>query len=925
MGWIGDETAGELPARRSGRYHNPPRLSVSYEAIMTAPVHRLRAFGGLTLEQTGVDAPVGSIQGRRLALLAFLARGTPGVRREGLAAQFWPDSDADRARNALNQAVFALRRELGENAIIVAAGEVRLNIEVVTADVIVFERELASGNLEQAITLYTGPFLDGFFLPDADAFERWAESQRAQLARRYLDALGRLASGAESSGQWSRAAHMWQLAVAAEPLSARFVVRLMRALAAAGDRTAALQQARTYAELTRREFDADPDPAVLAAEADIRNGKVDGDTSAQPLLHAIEHVDAAHASLGTEVDRSSSPPPSSAPSGPDREAGPVTAAPSSPPRRHASRGVAVAAIGLAAALSFLAVRARREARAEHVRPVLASTRVLIAPFQNVTGDTTLDHLGTMAADAVGSAIARTGLIDVVDWRRLLTEITPDTLGGRERTRVVALARLDSAAGAARVAELARETGAGAIVWGQVGRSGDSVRFDTWIVRGDGRTLVHTLEPVSSPLESPVEAIERIKQNVAGAFAALADPRLAAWSGATAHTPPYDAYVQYIEGLEAMARRQTKTALTYFDRAIAADSDFVEAMLWLSDVLESTPNGRPRSDSLFKMLDARRDRLAPYDQAVLDTKVGWLSGDRDRMYRAAVRMTELAPGSNDAHWARGSTAVMTNRFSEAIQAFSRVDETRGWMKDWDYYLRWPSLAYHARGEYDRELELVRKHRARFPRSNDLCLLELRALAAMGHLSEIDQLSPTCNALPTAAQFQAPLTHHFIAKELRTHGWRDAARAHADSAVAGFRERSEREPNNVGLRQGMAFSYLEGGRWAEARALYEALDKTTPTSLPGILTSIGVAAARQSDVTTADSLLRRVSADTSMPPSWIALYKARIASSMGREEEALESLREAVRGGFAPVEVIHYDVGLERLHTTRGWKELMAERR
>jgi hypothetical protein len=48
-------------------------------------------------------------------------------------------------------------------------------------------------------------------------------------------------------------------------------------------------------------------------------------------------------------------------------------------------------------------------------------------------------------------------------------------------------------------------------------------------------------------------------------------------------------------------------------------------------------------------------------------------------------------------------------------------------------------------------------------------------------------------------------------------------------------------------------------------------------------------------------------------------------MGREEEALESLREAVRGGFAPVEVIHYDVSLERLHTTRGWKELMAERR
>jgi hypothetical protein len=48
-------------------------------------------------------------------------------------------------------------------------------------------------------------------------------------------------------------------------------------------------------------------------------------------------------------------------------------------------------------------------------------------------------------------------------------------------------------------------------------------------------------------------------------------------------------------------------------------------------------------------------------------------------------------------------------------------------------------------------------------------------------------------------------------------------------------------------------------------------------------------------------------------------------MGREEEALEAVREAVRGGFAPMEIIHFDVGLERLHTTRGWTELMAERR
>ena len=877
---------------------------------MNTSPHRLRVLGGLTLDQSGGAIPTTPVQARRLALLALLARGTPGVRRETLSTYLWPESDPDRARNALNQAVFSLRRDIGESALIVTGGEVRLNTAQVSVDVVEFEQALATGSLEHAVQLYAGPFLAGFFLPDAGEFERWVESERAQLARRYVDALSRNATNAEAAGDWAQAVVGWQRVVATEPLSARFVVRVMRALAASGDRTAALQHARTYAELARRELDIEPDPAVLAAEAEIRNGRSD-----------VVAINRAPQSLGE-----GRLPPVEVP-----DAQPTTAEVGPPPPvesrrpRPLTRAVSIAAAVAVVAIAGLSFRFWREARAERVRPVLAAARVLIAPFQNATSDTTLDLFGTMVSDGVSSAIARTGTIDVVDWRRLLTEVAPDSVGGQHRTRVVSLIRSDSTAGVARVAELARETGAGAVVWGRVDRSGDSVRFDTWILRGDARTVIRVLEPVTGPHANPVAAIERLTRNVAGAFAALADPRLAAYSGQAAHTPPYDAYVQYVRGLEATARRELPVAVTYFDRAVAADSNFVEAMLWLTEALQVTPNGQQRADSLIKALDLRRDRLAPYDQAVLDTKIGWFSGDRELMHRASVRMTELAPGSNDAHWARGSTAVMTNRFSEAIDAFSRVDLSRGWMKDWDYYLRWPSLAYHARGEYDRELAQIRGHRVRFPRSVDLCLLELRALAGMGSLDEIDRVSPTCNALPTAVQFQSPLTHHFIAKELRTHGWQDAALAHADSAVTGFKQRSEREPNNVGLKQGMAFSYLEGRHWREARTLYEALDKTTPRSLPGILTSIGIAAARDGDTATADSLLRRVAADTSMRPSWIALFKARIASSMGREEEALESLRDAVRRGFTPMEVIHYDVGLERLHRTRGWKELMAERR
>ena len=60
---------------------------------------RLRTFGGLSL--TGESGPVtgAATQRRKLALLAVLATGRErGVSRDRLLALFWPERDAEHAR-----------------------------------------------------------------------------------------------------------------------------------------------------------------------------------------------------------------------------------------------------------------------------------------------------------------------------------------------------------------------------------------------------------------------------------------------------------------------------------------------------------------------------------------------------------------------------------------------------------------------------------------------------------------------------------------------------------------------------------------------------------------------------------------------------------------------------------------------------------
>ena len=89
---------------------------------------RLRTFGGLSL--TGESGPVtgAATQRRKLALLAVLATaGERGVSRDRLLALFWPESDAERARHSLTQSLFALRRELDAEELVVGQADLRLN------------------------------------------------------------------------------------------------------------------------------------------------------------------------------------------------------------------------------------------------------------------------------------------------------------------------------------------------------------------------------------------------------------------------------------------------------------------------------------------------------------------------------------------------------------------------------------------------------------------------------------------------------------------------------------------------------------------------------------------------------------------------------------------------------------------------------
>jgi tetratricopeptide (TPR) repeat protein len=151
--------------------------------------------------------------------------------------------------------VYSLRADLGSDAAIAGSNEVRLDPTIIGSDVGDFTAALARGDRETAARLYSGPFLDGVYLSDAPAFERWVEEERGRLA---VAAVGAIEHLVLVTGDIAWRRRLTDL----DPLRGRYAAAYMTALAAAGDRAGALAHARAHEVRVRGELEASPDAEV---------------------------------------------------------------------------------------------------------------------------------------------------------------------------------------------------------------------------------------------------------------------------------------------------------------------------------------------------------------------------------------------------------------------------------------------------------------------------------------------------------------------------------------------------------------------------------------------------------------------------------------------------------------------------------------
>jgi DNA-binding SARP family transcriptional activator/tetratricopeptide (TPR) repeat protein len=571
---------------------------------------------------------------RSLALLAILATAGPaGVPRDKLLLYLWPESNTSRARNSLHQTLYAIRRHLGQHAVLVGPN-LQLNPAFFSSDLWDFEAALARGATEEAVAAYVGPFLDGFTLHDLPEFEHWMEEERARLARRYAGALETSAAWATQQGDHRLAVERWQMLARLEPRSARPALGLMRAFVAAGNRASALEYARDYQELVQRELGTGLDPEIAALMEQLRGGRAGAEaetTVPHPPLPGVPAPEAV------------------------TEAEPARLRP--PPRRAIPARLWKIAVVLLVLVDAGAIATWWWTRRDPPPPPTKPGLVAVFPF-TVEGSPEVQYLGTGLVDLLTSNLEGAGETRSVDPRALL--------GWLEQ-------RDASVQTPAEARDAAARFGAGRYLLGNVVESGGRLHLRAAMYdheRGDEPVALAAVQGEASDLFALVDQLTT--QLLAQGQQAPRE-RLARVAATT--TGSLDALKSYLAGEKELRAGRYVPAREAFRGATGLDPTFALAYYRLSIAAEWLGQ-----DSLARLAAdsaARLDtRLSEHDRLLVKALGARRAGalvEAERLYRQVV---DDHPDDVEAWLQLGQLLFQSNPLrgrsaTEARSAFERV--------------------------------------------------------------------------------------------------------------------------------------------------------------------------------------------------------------------------------------------------------------
>lgn len=704
---------------------------------------RFRMLGGVELlDEGGRELRSVLVQPKRLALLAYLACTSEGrfCSRETLFGVFWPELDAARARAALNQSLYYLRRELGAGMLIGrGTEEVGIDPKRLWCDVTAFARALERREPARAVELYRGDLLAGLFPVDTVQWEQWLDAERTRLRGRAVEAAWSLAEAAESEGRLTDAAQWGERALTLSDDDELCLRRLVALLDRVGDRAGAIRVYEEYSERVARDYDLEVSPETQELIAEVRSRRTAGD-----LVEA-----SPRAVTGGSRGRVEAPPAGGALD---------SRRPIARRRRPALLGGLVAAIALLTVALFLPWRsddgAGEPSAASTEQPAGSVLRVAVMPFATSSREPDNVHLAEGLTEGLIKRLSRLIRLRVIAHRSVMSYRNTDK----------------------SVAEVGRDLDVSLVVQGSIRWGGDRARIAVRLI--DVRNQQHLLwsQEYEAGLEQLLDVEMAIAEGVAEALP-LEFPPEERRRLAQAGTDEPEAHRHYLRGRYMLAQGDAEAfdrARHHFERALETDPAYALAWSGLSDAYDrlywvhalpasaAYPRSRAAAERALEQDPDLAEAHASLARAL--TTYYWDSESAERHFRRAIK---LDPSNAEAHRMYSAHLRNHGRFEAARAAAETA-------------IKLDPLAFFSHFElvllefmerrFDEAIERARRLVAVSPRFPMARFILARAYvekgqyeAALDELEQVEQGGSTKRALTLRAYIQGATGRHDEARK------------------------------------------------------------------------------------------------------------------------------------------------------------------
>ena len=517
-------------------------------------------------------------------------------------------------------------------------------------------------------------------------------------------------------------------------------------------------------------------------------------------------------------------------------------------------------------------------------PFVTEWLATVEPFENRSGDPSLDVLGRTLGDAVTDALGRV------------------TQGLPSLPPVTVLAARGAGSATMSTGESSPQGQGRLLVTGSYTVRGAGLEVVAQVRDRDGQRLLFACEPVIVPRQPSRDRLEGLLGQLMGALGIHVVTGLENVS----HVPDYSVARDFIA---CQARRYTEglaAPCDEIDRALERDPEFVQPAYLgaIGGIRDRRPD---EAVSYLEHIRQRSARLTAYESTHLALLSAWHQGDLGTALIAARSLHEIAPDRLLGATYRSLFAAGLNRPAEVVESAEALIRTlpRTAVRARRGGEATLLSAYLALGENDKLLALARQIRSESPGSTAAFVNEARALAALGRLDELDSLIEECRSTVRGSCDAAAVVVE-ASWHLAAYGHRQQSLAYAGEAVAAYQAMSEQE------LQAKVVYYLYALRVAERWEEYGAFAARCVEERPGdreqpwFRSCVGMAAAHRGDRAAATAILGQLEAEGEYNPA------AYVAAHLGERDRAIELLRRSLADGvFTYTQIRHWDLDLQPL--------------